>query len=139
MFTGNEPQPSFTRIETNQPLTGGVDLSYRFSILMRPFNIWACARRTERALIGSLGRGRFMLKQAMSEPTIYAQPDRGRLNGYIPRRCSPHLCHTPLIYKSKKSPSVTDDPSQARQMMAVSEHPRTMKTQREFNPDTAEG
>jgi len=30
MFTENEPQPSFTRIETNQPLTGGVDLSYRF-------------------------------------------------------------------------------------------------------------
>jgi iron complex outermembrane recepter protein len=30
MFTENEPQPSFTRIETNQPLTGGVDLTYRF-------------------------------------------------------------------------------------------------------------
>jgi iron complex outermembrane recepter protein len=30
MFTENEPQPDFTRIETNQPLTGGVDLSYRF-------------------------------------------------------------------------------------------------------------
>ena len=30
MFTENEPQPSFTRIETNQPLTGGVDLNYRF-------------------------------------------------------------------------------------------------------------
>jgi outer membrane receptor protein involved in Fe transport len=30
MFTENEPQPSFTRIETNQPLTGGVDLSYKF-------------------------------------------------------------------------------------------------------------
>jgi outer membrane receptor protein involved in Fe transport len=30
MFTENEPQPSFTRIETNQPLTGGVDLAYRF-------------------------------------------------------------------------------------------------------------
>jgi iron complex outermembrane recepter protein len=30
MFTENEPQPSFTRIETNQPLTAGVDLSYRF-------------------------------------------------------------------------------------------------------------
>ena len=30
MFTENEPQPSFTRIETNQPLTGGIDLSYRF-------------------------------------------------------------------------------------------------------------
>ena len=26
----NEPQPSFTRIETNQPLTAGVDLNYRF-------------------------------------------------------------------------------------------------------------
>jgi iron complex outermembrane recepter protein len=30
MFTENEPQPDFTRIETNQPLTGGVDLTYRF-------------------------------------------------------------------------------------------------------------
>ena len=30
MFTENEPQPSLTRIETNQPLTGGVDLTYRF-------------------------------------------------------------------------------------------------------------
>jgi hypothetical protein len=30
MFTENEPQPSFTRIETNQPLTGGVDFTYRF-------------------------------------------------------------------------------------------------------------
>jgi len=30
MFTENEPQPSFTRIETNQPLTAGIDLSYRF-------------------------------------------------------------------------------------------------------------
>jgi iron complex outermembrane recepter protein len=30
MFTENEPQPSFTRIETNQPLTGGLDLTYRF-------------------------------------------------------------------------------------------------------------
>jgi outer membrane receptor protein involved in Fe transport len=30
MFTENEPQPSFTRIETNQPLTAGVDLSYRY-------------------------------------------------------------------------------------------------------------
>jgi outer membrane receptor protein involved in Fe transport len=30
MFTENEPQPSFTRIETNQPLTGGVDLNWRF-------------------------------------------------------------------------------------------------------------
>ena len=30
MFTENEPQPSFTRIETNQPLTGGVDLTFRF-------------------------------------------------------------------------------------------------------------
>jgi iron complex outermembrane recepter protein len=30
MFTENEPQPSFTRIETNQPLTAGVDLNYRF-------------------------------------------------------------------------------------------------------------
>ena len=30
MFTENEPQPSFTRIETNQPLTGGIDLNYRF-------------------------------------------------------------------------------------------------------------
>ena len=30
MFTENLPQPSFTRLETNQPLTGGVDLTYRF-------------------------------------------------------------------------------------------------------------
>jgi iron complex outermembrane recepter protein len=30
MFTENEPQPSFTRIVTNQPLTSGVDLTYRF-------------------------------------------------------------------------------------------------------------
>jgi outer membrane receptor protein involved in Fe transport len=30
MFTENEPQPSFTRIETNQPRTAGVDLNYRF-------------------------------------------------------------------------------------------------------------
>lgn len=30
MFMENEPQPSFTRIETNQPLTAGVDLTYRF-------------------------------------------------------------------------------------------------------------
>jgi iron complex outermembrane receptor protein len=30
MFTENEPQPSFTRIETNQPLTAGVDLTYSF-------------------------------------------------------------------------------------------------------------
>jgi iron complex outermembrane recepter protein len=30
MFTENEPQPDFTRIETNQPLTPGVDLNYRF-------------------------------------------------------------------------------------------------------------
>lgn len=30
MFTENEPQPDFTRIETNQPLTGGVDVTYRF-------------------------------------------------------------------------------------------------------------
>jgi iron complex outermembrane receptor protein len=30
MFTENEPQPSFTRIETNQPLTGGIDLNYRY-------------------------------------------------------------------------------------------------------------
>jgi hypothetical protein len=30
MFTENEPQPSFTRIETNQPLTAGIDLNYRF-------------------------------------------------------------------------------------------------------------
>jgi outer membrane receptor protein involved in Fe transport len=30
MFTENEPQPSFTRIETNQPRTGGVDLTCRF-------------------------------------------------------------------------------------------------------------
>jgi outer membrane receptor protein involved in Fe transport len=30
MFAENEPQPDFTRIVTNQPLTAGVDLSYRF-------------------------------------------------------------------------------------------------------------
>jgi iron complex outermembrane recepter protein len=30
MFTENEPQPDFTRIITNQPLTAGVDLAYRF-------------------------------------------------------------------------------------------------------------
>jgi hypothetical protein len=30
MFTENEPQPDFTRVETNQPLTAGVDLTYRF-------------------------------------------------------------------------------------------------------------
>jgi outer membrane receptor protein involved in Fe transport len=30
MFTENEPQPDFTRIETNQPLTAGVDLTWRF-------------------------------------------------------------------------------------------------------------
>jgi iron complex outermembrane receptor protein len=30
MFTENEPQPDFTRIETNQPLTAGVDLTCRF-------------------------------------------------------------------------------------------------------------
>ena len=30
MFTENEPQPDFPRIETNQPLTGGIDLTYRF-------------------------------------------------------------------------------------------------------------
>jgi iron complex outermembrane receptor protein len=30
MFTENEPQPDFTRIETNQPLTAGIDLSFRF-------------------------------------------------------------------------------------------------------------
>jgi iron complex outermembrane receptor protein len=30
MFTENEPQPDFTRIETNQPLTAGVDLTFRF-------------------------------------------------------------------------------------------------------------
>jgi len=30
MFTENEPQPSFTRIETNQPLTAGVDLTFKF-------------------------------------------------------------------------------------------------------------
>ncbi len=29
MFTENEPQPDFTRIETNQPLTGGIELSLR--------------------------------------------------------------------------------------------------------------
>jgi iron complex outermembrane recepter protein len=27
MFTENEPQPDFTRIETNQPRTGGIDLT----------------------------------------------------------------------------------------------------------------
>ena len=30
MFTENEPQPDFTRIVTNQPLTAGVDLTYRY-------------------------------------------------------------------------------------------------------------
>ena len=30
MFTENEPQPDFTRIVTNQPLTAGVDLNYRY-------------------------------------------------------------------------------------------------------------
>jgi hypothetical protein len=30
MFTENEPQPDFTRIETNQPLTAGIDLTFRF-------------------------------------------------------------------------------------------------------------
>jgi iron complex outermembrane receptor protein len=30
MVTENEPQPDFTRIETNQPLTAGGDLTYRF-------------------------------------------------------------------------------------------------------------
>jgi outer membrane receptor protein involved in Fe transport len=30
MFAENEPQPDFSRIETNQPLTAGVDLTYRF-------------------------------------------------------------------------------------------------------------
>jgi len=30
MFTENEPQPSFTRVENNQPLTGGLDRTYRF-------------------------------------------------------------------------------------------------------------
>jgi len=30
MFTENEPQPSFTRIITNQPLTAGVDVTYRY-------------------------------------------------------------------------------------------------------------
>jgi len=30
MFTENEPQPDFTRIETNQPLTAGVNLTYRY-------------------------------------------------------------------------------------------------------------
>jgi iron complex outermembrane recepter protein len=30
MFTENEPQPDFTRFETNQPLTAGIDLTYRF-------------------------------------------------------------------------------------------------------------
>jgi len=30
LFTENEPQPDFTRMETNQPLTGGIDLTYRF-------------------------------------------------------------------------------------------------------------
>jgi outer membrane receptor protein involved in Fe transport len=35
MFTENEPQPDFTRIETNQPLTAGVDLTYRFSCIAK--------------------------------------------------------------------------------------------------------
>jgi outer membrane receptor protein involved in Fe transport len=30
MFTENEPQPDFTRVVTNQPLTAGVDLTYRY-------------------------------------------------------------------------------------------------------------
>jgi outer membrane receptor protein involved in Fe transport len=30
MFTENEPQPDFTRLITNQPLTAGVDLTYQF-------------------------------------------------------------------------------------------------------------
>jgi iron complex outermembrane recepter protein len=30
MFTENEPQPDFTRIITNQPLTAGIDLTYRY-------------------------------------------------------------------------------------------------------------
>jgi outer membrane receptor protein involved in Fe transport len=30
MFTENEPQPDFTRIVTNQPLTAGVDLTFKF-------------------------------------------------------------------------------------------------------------
>jgi iron complex outermembrane receptor protein len=30
MFTENEPQPDFTRIVTNQPLTAGIDLTYRY-------------------------------------------------------------------------------------------------------------
>jgi outer membrane receptor protein involved in Fe transport len=30
MFTENEPQPDFTRIETNQPLTAGIDINLRF-------------------------------------------------------------------------------------------------------------
>jgi hypothetical protein len=30
VFTENEPQPDFTRVETNHPLTAGVDLTYRF-------------------------------------------------------------------------------------------------------------
>ena len=30
MVTENEPQPDFTRIETNQPLTAGVDLTYKY-------------------------------------------------------------------------------------------------------------
>ncbi len=30
MFAENEPQPSYTRIMTNQPLTAGLDLTYRF-------------------------------------------------------------------------------------------------------------
>jgi hypothetical protein len=29
MFTENEPQPDFTRVITHQPLTCGVDPSYR--------------------------------------------------------------------------------------------------------------
>jgi iron complex outermembrane recepter protein len=30
MFTENEPQPDFTRVVTNQPLTAGIDLTYRY-------------------------------------------------------------------------------------------------------------
>ena len=30
MFTENLPTTPFNRIETNQPLTGGLDVSYRF-------------------------------------------------------------------------------------------------------------
>ena len=30
MFTENEPQPDFARVVTNQPLTAGVDLTYRY-------------------------------------------------------------------------------------------------------------